>query len=108
MLQIVTDTVELTEVFHFYQGQEDALQRQRQYIHELEERLKDQRDTQLRLIESEQNATGTAQLEEARREIAHLTARLDGTKRLLDEVLSSPSWRLTAPLRTLKRWVEER
>lgn len=107
MVQIVTDTVELNEVFHLYREQEELLQRQLQYIHELEERLRDERDIQSRLIEAEQNATGTAQLEEARMEIAHLTARLEGTKRLLDEVLASPSWRLTAPLRALKRRFED-
>lgn len=49
-----------------------------------------------------------AQLEGARQEIADLASRLDGTRRILEDVLRSPSWRLTAPLRALKHRIGER
>jgi 2-polyprenyl-3-methyl-5-hydroxy-6-metoxy-1,4-benzoquinol methylase len=102
MLGMITTTVDLNEVFTFYQGQEDELQRHRQYINDLEQRVLDDREIRDRLIEAEKETSGSNGLIEARDEIEDLTARLEGTRRVLDEVLSSPSWRLTAPLRALK------
>jgi SAM-dependent methyltransferase len=103
MLGMVTTTVDLNEMFTFHQGQEDELQRHRQYISELEQRLNDHREIQQRLIEAENETYDSTALIEARDEITDLTSRLEGTRRVLDEVVSSPSWRLTALLRALKQ-----
>jgi hypothetical protein len=64
-------------------------------------------EAERQLIEAEQ-AARDATLEDARKEIRDLSARLDGTRQILENVLSSPSWRLTAPVRALKQRLQGR
>jgi hypothetical protein len=64
-------------------------------------------ETEWRLIELEQTAPVATQ-DDTRKEVEELTARLDGTRQILDDVLNSPSWRVTAPLRALKHRLQER
>jgi SAM-dependent methyltransferase len=99
ILGMVTPMVEVTDTLSFYLEQEEALRRHREYIYELEQQLADHRELQLRLLEVGQGTFAG----DAQEEIKELTARLDGTRRILDDVLSSPSWRLGAPLRALKQ-----
>lgn len=60
-----------------------------------------------RLIESEQQLAAMPELERrlqrAEAENAALRAELESARTALGGVLASPSWRLTAPLRRLRR-----
>jgi len=60
-----------------------------------------------RLIESEQQLAALPELEQraqrAEAQNTALRAELESTRVALNGVLSSPSWRLTAPLRRLRR-----
>ncbi len=72
MLGMVTTTVDLNEVFTFCQGQADELQRHKQYIIELEQRMLDDREIRQRLIEAEDKTSDSNALTEARDEIRGL------------------------------------
>ncbi len=60
-----------------------------------------------RLIDAEQSLAELPELEqklaEAEAEIERLSGDVDYLKTTLREVLGSPSWRLTAPLRSVRR-----
>lgn len=111
MVTMLTGTADLREAFSLFEEQDAQLKRHAQRIHDLEQQLLNHRELEDRLIQAEQelgnkNFPGT--LEEAWREVAQLTDRLEGTRRILEDVLSSPSWRFTAPLRNLKKLLEDR
>jgi SAM-dependent methyltransferase len=95
-------------------GEEHAreLRAHRQYIHELEERIGDRDELQRRLIDAEQRLAQIPEtelrLERALSDAGDLGARLKGTEGVLDDVLSSASWRITEPLRMVKRLVRGR
>jgi hypothetical protein len=111
MVTMLTGAVDLGDVFKFFEEQNAQLRMHERRIYDLEQQLIDQREMKERLIEAEQELVIVdfeERLETAGKEIAQLTDRLDGTRRLLDDVLSSPSWRLTAPLRGAKRLLETR
>jgi hypothetical protein len=65
-----------------------------------------------RLIESEQQLAALPELEQrlqrAEAENTALRAELESTRAALNGVVGSPSWRLTAPLRRLRRLVGSR
>lgn len=109
MLTMITGTADLGDVFRFFEEQEAQLKRHEQRIYDLEQQLMDNQEVKERLIEAEQRpeaADSGERLEEAYTEIERLKRSLEGTRRILDDVVNSPSWRLTAPLRTLKTRLE--
>lgn len=111
MVTMLTGTADLREAFSFFEEQDAQLKRHAQRIHDLEQQLLNHRELEDRLIQAEQelgNKNFPGSLEEAWREVAQLTDRLDGTRRILEDVLNSPSWRFTAPLRNLKKLLEDR
>jgi SAM-dependent methyltransferase len=110
MVTLLTGTVDLGHAFEFFEEQNALLKRHQQRIYDLEQQLLDHRELRALLVEAEQD-TGVdfqARLSEARNEVAELTQRLEGTRQILDDVVNSPSWRLTAPVRTLKKLLEQR
>ncbi len=107
----ITDRLELG----IWQGVIDSLdaqtRQQRRRIEELEDLLADRPELQERLLEGEQRLATTAELErkvqelqaELDREVWTLRERVERADRVLQDVFTSPSWRITAPLRALKR-----
>jgi SAM-dependent methyltransferase len=111
MVTVLTGTGDLSEAYSFFEEQSAQLRGHEQRIHDLEQQLLDRRELEERLIEAEQGAGGATfpgSVADAWREVAQLTDRLEGTRRILEDVLNSPSWRLTAPLRKLKKQLEDR
>jgi 2-polyprenyl-3-methyl-5-hydroxy-6-metoxy-1,4-benzoquinol methylase len=111
MLATLTGTVDLGDVFKSFQHLESEARNQRRRVYDLEQQLTDHREVSQRLIEAEQrlDIVGCEErLEAALKEIAELKERLDGTRRMLDDVVSSPSWRWTLPLRSAKHLLENR
>lgn len=111
MVSALTGTADFAEAFSFFEEQSAELRSQEQRIYDLEQQLLNHRELEDRLIQLEQEIAGVnfpGTLEEAWREIVQLTDRLEGTRKILDEVLNSPSWRWTAPLRNLKKLLEDR
>jgi SAM-dependent methyltransferase len=112
MVTTLTGTVDLADIFDFFEKQEAQLRMHGRRIYELEQQLVDYQEVKERLIEAEQGLDRVEfedRLEEQlEAEIARVRAPLEATQRILDDVVSSPSWRLTAPLRAAKRLLDNR
>jgi O-antigen biosynthesis protein len=111
-LAMLTSDLDTRRWFSLAEEQQRALLAHRQYILELEERIGDRDELQRRLIDAEQRLVQVPELElrlqQTLSDAEDLSARLEGTERVLGDVLGSVSWRITEPLRAAKRMVRGR
>lgn len=111
---VATGTVELRRWLELWNGQHEVLRRQHQHFENQKDSLDEMHDLRLQLLASESEVARIAELETDRRlavaEVARLnerleeeTARVEALHRDLDTLAGSTSWRMTEPLRKLKR-----
>lgn len=110
----VTSRLDILAWQHYLDGAAAHAEHQQQRIDELNDRLIDHAELQDRLLELEQQLLDPdsrehldAELRELEAERAEevriLSERIERADRVWRDVQASPSWRLTAPLRALKR-----
>ena len=120
-LGVLTGTLEFSEWLTVFDEQTRAINDKDNYIGELEARVAERDRVNALLLEAEQRATeipalhlqiadlryelaGVRASEDALREqIQTLDKRLMAAQRTLVEVMNSPSWKVTKPLRSAKR-----
>jgi SAM-dependent methyltransferase len=120
-LGVLTGTLEFREWLSVFDEQTEAIRRKDNYIGELEARVAERDRVGQLLLEAEQRlaeipalqlqiddlrhelAGARAAEEAARQQMRALDERLMRAQRTLVEVMSSPSWRVTKPLRAAKR-----
>jgi SAM-dependent methyltransferase len=111
---VATGTVELRRWLELWNEQHEVLRRQHQHFENQKDSLDEMHDLRLQLLASESEVARIAELETDRRlaiaEVARLnerleeeTARVEALHRDLDTLAGSTSWRMTEPLRKLKR-----
>ncbi len=104
---VATGTVELRRWLELWNEQHEVLRRQHQHLENQKDSLDEMHDLRLQLLASESEVARIAELETDRRlaiaEVARLNERLEALHRDLDTLAGSTSWRMTEPLRRLKR-----
>lgn len=98
----MTDRLALAEWVEASKAHERALQAHRQYIQELEAKVVDHSQLQMRLIEVEQQLAAVPDLVLQVEELSHANVQLNQAAVELRLVESSFSWRITRPLREWK------
>jgi SAM-dependent methyltransferase len=97
---VITGTAEVRKWMELYHQQQDVLRGQHEYFQGLEDRSAELVDLRVRLAEAEHLLARLPGLEQ---EPAELLARAEAAEHNLRSVMASPSWRITSPLRALKR-----
>jgi SAM-dependent methyltransferase len=92
--------------------QQRALDGQRLHIQRLTTMQRERAELRARLIEAEAQGARVvqleAELEEARRQRDDLRLRLETSDQILHDVVGSPSWKITKPLRRIKHGLRSR
>ena len=120
-LALMTGTLEMREWLSVFDTQTRAVNDRDARIAELEERLTETTELSGLLLDAEQHLASLPDLEQrivdlehalraaqdstthAHRQVAELDARLMDSERVMVDVLSSPSWQITKPLRAVKK-----
>jgi SAM-dependent methyltransferase len=97
-----TGLLEVRRLLERFDDQQRALDEQRMRAQELTTMERERAQLRARLIDAEAQAARVVELEEAGRERDFLREQLDISRQALHDVMSSPSWRITKPLRALK------
>ena len=109
----VTIRLEFNHWQRVFDGAENRARAQERRIIELQEQVRDRAELQEQLLAAEQRLVSIPEFEETIRELKEASERHAGEVQVLDEriaradrvlrdVQSSPSWRITEPLRSLK------
>lgn len=119
----MTGTAEVRKWLELYDEQAEILRRQHAHFENIQDRHSEFEDLRSQLAESERRLARLTALEQERDEAAaerdlvlseraelvraveEANARAAEVHRTLDRVVAAPSWRITAPLRALKRFV---
>lgn len=108
----MTGPLELRRWLEHADGQQRALEEQRLRIQELGAMDMERALLRARLIAAEEQGARVValdiELEAASRERDDLRGQLEISRQILRDVMTSPSWRITKPLRALKRLVRAR
>jgi SAM-dependent methyltransferase len=108
----MTGLLELRGWLEHSDRQQRALEEQRLRIQELGTMEMERAQLRGRLIAAEEQAARVValevELEAASRERDDLRTQIETSRQILRDVMSSPSWRITKPLRMLKRLVRAR
>jgi len=114
---VMTGTVELRKWLDLYDEQHEVLRRQHEHFEGLRDQTEERRALSRQLIEAERAGARVLALEQERgllgyqheQERARLSATIEDLQSRLDraeavhrDMIASPSWRLTGPLRALK------
>ncbi|HEX8207446.1 MAG TPA: class I SAM-dependent methyltransferase [Solirubrobacteraceae bacterium] len=106
-IAVATGLTEIRRWLELYDGQQEILQAQGARLRELEAEAESVRRARAVLLDGEEARAAAAKAAEdlaaARDEIAVLQERLARSSEVVAAMQRSPSWRLTAPLRALKR-----
>ena len=97
-----TALLEVRRLLERFDDQQRALDEQRMRARELTTMESERAQLRARLIDAEAQGARVVELEEAGRERDFLREQLDISRQALHDVMSSPSWRITKPLRALK------
>lgn len=104
---VATGTTEIRKWLALYDEQQRAVEERTRLLRRLEDEAVEVRRAREELLDGERAHARAGRLEEelrlAHEEIATLNGRLARADAVLREVKASPSWRITAPLRALKR-----
>jgi SAM-dependent methyltransferase len=100
---LLTGVTEVRRWLEHYEGQQRVLDDQRQLLEGQQALERERAELRDSLIQAENRLARVPQLELDAGERERLRQELESTREILDDVLSSPSWRITAPLRALKR-----
>jgi 2-polyprenyl-3-methyl-5-hydroxy-6-metoxy-1,4-benzoquinol methylase len=96
----ITTPLELRRWLELWNGQQRFIEEQAQMIRDLGTRVANDNDAMARLVEAEQQLAAMRELDvrvaDAERELAR-------SRRTIEDLTHSPSWRITAPLRAAKR-----
>jgi SAM-dependent methyltransferase len=110
----LTDRLEFGEWVAALDAAEERLRSERRLVQRLRDEQRDRVELQDRLLETEQrlasvpaleqrNSDLLGQLADRELELQALTDQLLARDQIVQEIISSPSWRITEPLRLLKR-----
>ena len=99
----LTGVTEVRRWLEHYDGQRRVLDEQRQAIEEQATRNEELHRLRRRLIEVETELARYAGVDPESSEGRRLRGELQAASQALNDVLNSPSWRITAPLRAAKR-----
>ena len=97
-----TGLLEVRRLLERFDEQQRALDEQRMRAREHTTIESERAQLRARLIDAEAQVARVVELEEAGRERDFLREQLDISRQALHDVMSSPSWRITKPLRALK------
>jgi len=111
---VMAGDVEVRKWVELYDTQQEVLTRQHEHFESLEDKRTELAELRTRLVEAERRLARLPalqqELDEARQSLHGMqgerdvqAARADRAELVLREVMASPSWRLTTPLRRLKR-----
>jgi 2-polyprenyl-3-methyl-5-hydroxy-6-metoxy-1,4-benzoquinol methylase len=107
----LTHSIELREWLENYDAQERILRQQTDALRAYETLGRERLELRKRLEEAELRLARVPELELALaardRDRSQLIRRLEGSDQALREVMSSPSWRMTSPLRRVKALVRQ-
>jgi 2-polyprenyl-3-methyl-5-hydroxy-6-metoxy-1,4-benzoquinol methylase len=98
----LTHSVELRDWMEHFQAQDRILREQAEFLRRLQTLDEERRELRWRLEQAEADLAGIPDLEVA---VEHYERRIEGAGQALQDVMSSPSWRITAPLRKAKTLV---
>jgi SAM-dependent methyltransferase len=102
-VMVLTGVTEMRRWLEHYDNQQRILDEQRQLLAEQETLARECGELRERLIEAEHELARIPDLEETRRDYDRMQVELDAVSAILNDVVSSPSWRITAPLRAAKQ-----
>ncbi len=112
----VTGLADLRSWLDYSDEQQRALDEQRLHLQQLNTMERERAELRARLIEAEAQGARALQLEvelgdaleETSRERDDLRRRLETSEQILRDVMGSPSWKLTKPLRSMKNGLRSR
>ncbi|MDQ3742310.1 MAG: class I SAM-dependent methyltransferase [Actinomycetota bacterium] len=104
---VATGVTEIRKWLALYDEQQAAVEERARMLRRLEDEAVEVRRAREQLLDGERAHARAGRLEEelrlAREEIATLNGRLERADAVVRDLKASPSWRVTAPLRALKR-----